>query len=66
MYSTLQLPDSVVELILDKETLTNDTEKGEWTKLIQHKLQSNNVTSLPDKGDYLEMETEAEQPVAYY
>ena len=44
MYLTLQLPDSdeedrfyktkglVVELILDKETLTNDIEKGELTK----------------------------------
>ena len=77
MYLTLQLPDSdeedpfyktnrlVVELILDKETITNVTEKGESTKT--HTAQTvAQQCNLLDTGDYLEMETEAEQPVAYY
>ena len=54
-----------MEQILDKETLTNDTEKGESTKT--HTAQTvAQQCNLLDTGDYLKMETEAEQPVAYY
>ena len=48
-----------MELILDKETLTNNTEKGESTKT--HTAQTvAQQCKLQDSGDYFKIETETD------
>ena len=54
----------VVELIPDKETLNNDTDKGESTKTHTEQTVAQQCEQL-DSAEYMAIETEADQPVAY-